>query len=672
VELGELGLTVNSERSRSRLRFRVGALIGAQLVVAAAFATFAVLRGARIGAPVAVIALTGAFVVTGAFDASIDFRRHRFTFTPSDAVLVVAFFVAGPIGLATAFAVAEAVNMVAQREEPLKVSFNVANRLAVAMVAGTVFEAIGRTSVHDVVAGIAALAAVVVFSLLDIAATSLAVSIAEGAALRSVFVASASTGVLATLAAAPIGLIALDLFVHEPPSVFLLVPVAVAVTLNSRYAVTQHDEHLRFERLYESSGRTEGLLSIDEALRSLAAEARALTTGVKALCCVTDRDGDPVAAWADDHAQWPAESDAIAAALDLADRCAGNEINVADVDALGRFAGGTRSALAASVEHESAGRVVILVLRDDPSDAGAENRVETLGAFANHAALVVANALMHEEVAAALARQVDLNLQKDDFIAAVSHELRTPLAVILGSMETLERAYERIPAEQRAQLFDMAAVQGQRLQRLIDEILLVAAAEHAAVPIDYEVVDVDDLFAAVEADAATATAGRLVRRVEDRVEIVVDRSKLSRVILNLVENAAKYAPSGPIEMIANLVAIDGEQVCIRVVDHGPGIPEADRARVFERFVQLDQSSTRRQGGTGLGLHLGHELAKLLGGTIDLEETDGGGCTFVLVLPTAPATELPTRPEPAATARPAGGVRARPTTFPSTQPVQSVR
>src|SRR5258708_28109737 len=109
---------------------------------------------------------------------------------------------------------------------------------------------------------------------------------------------------LATLAAAPIGLVALDLFTRAPFAVLLLVPLALAVALNSRYAVAQRDEHLRFERLYEASARTAGLLALNDALCALSAEARALATGTKALCCATDITGRPVGAWADDRGQW--------------------------------------------------------------------------------------------------------------------------------------------------------------------------------------------------------------------------------------------------------------------------------------------------------------------------------------------------------------------------------
>ena len=145
-----------------------------------------------------------------------------------------------------------------------------------------------------------------------------------------------------------------------------------------------------------------------------------------------------------------------------------------------------------------------------------------------------------------------------------------------------------------------------------------------------------------------------------------DPSKIERVLLNLVENAAKYAPGQPIELQATRAA--GE-VRLSVVDHGPGIPARDRERVFERFVQLDQSSTRRQGGTGLGLHLCRQLAALVDGRMTLDETPGGGCTFSLTIPAERALDGDTDGHAHATTAdddisgahhsPFGNLRARP-------------
>ena len=285
-----------------------------------------------------------------------------------------------------------------------------------------------------------------------------------------------------------------------------------------------------------------------------------------------------------------------------------------------------------SSEHENDGRVVLIVLRDGAGDSGsgAKSRVETLVAFSHNAALIVSNALLHEERGVALARQVDLNRQKSDFVAAVSHELRTPLAVMLGSVHTLDRLDGRMTDEQRSQLFSMTVEQGARLQRLIDELLLVAAAEHANVQLHAERIEIAELFATVAASCSPAAdSGRLAWSTNGVDCVVSDPSKIERVLLNLVENAAKYAPGAPIELGAERL---GGEVVLSVVDHGPGIPACDRERVFERFVQLDQSSTRRQGGTGLGLHLCKQLADLVDGRMALDETPGGGCTFSLTIP----------------------------------------
>jgi signal transduction histidine kinase len=257
--------------------------------------------------------------------------------------------------------------------------------------------------------------------------------------------------------------------------------------------------------------------------------------------------------------------------------------------------------------------------------------------------LIVSNALLHEERVVALARQIDLNRQKSDFVAAVSHELRTPLGVMLGSVHTLERLGSRVSEAQREQLFDMTLEQGGRLQRLIDELLLVAAAEHSDVQVDEDVFRANDLFESVASAVGESVRARL-RFTCDAGEIVSDRSKLERILLNLVENAGKYAPDGMIELEST--HCDGH-VQFSVVDHGTGIPIGDRERVFERFVQLDQSSTRRQGGTGLGLHLCRQLSAIIDGDLQLGETPGGGCTFTLTIPAvhAPRVSEPSKAWP---------------------------
>jgi signal transduction histidine kinase len=646
VAVAGLGMSPAAARVRepSRLQRRVTGLIGAQLAGACALALLAVIRGSAFGDPWAVGILALVFALTGFFGMTLEFHRYRFTFTPAEAVLAVGFFFVGPIGLAVAAAVGECVNMLVQRHAPLKAAFNVSNRLAATTAAGVAFAVLGRTDVHEAAAWGAALGAALCFSILDVVSTSAVLSIVEETRFHDVFVRSASTGLLATLTAAPVGLVALDLAEHGPFVPLLLIPITVAVALNARYAVAQRDEHLRFERLYESSARTASLVALDDSLRVLAAETRALGTGMAALCCATDSAGEWRGAFSDDDGERLASPAKVAQAVALAERVAGQEVDAVDAPEVGRIAPTSKRAVVVSSEHERVGRVVLIVLRDGAGNAGARSRVETLAAFAHNAALIVSNALLHEEREVALARQVDLNRQKSDFVAAVSHELRTPLAVMLGSVHTLERLDGRMTDEQRSQLFDMAVDQGGRLQRLIDELLLVAAAEHAEVQLQWERIEIDELIGSIVSATAGSTAGRLVTRNatacdgaapegQQSTSIVCDPSKVERILINLVENAAKYAPNTPIELRADFIETD---VRLSVVDHGPGIPERDCERVFEQFVQLDQSSTRRQGGTGLGLHLCRQLAELVDGHLALEETPGGGCTFSLTIPAAGA------------------------------------
>ena len=225
---------------------------------------------------------------------------------------------------------------------------------------------------------------------------------------------------------------------------------------------------------------------------------------------------------------------------------------------------------------------------------------------------------------------------KDDLLAAVSHELRTPLAGMLGALATLSAREGQLTDPQRQELVDMAVRQGDRLKLQIEQLLLAARLERSGhEPAERPVVDA----AALARDAVTAAraaypARQLVLEVRAVLPVRAVPEAVLQVLGNLLDNAAKHAPDkAPIRVQARRA---GALAVLAVEDTGPGIPPADRERVFERFTQLDSGATRRAGGVGLGLYIARQLANAQGG--ELLATDptppGQGARFELRLPMA--------------------------------------
>jgi len=221
-------------------------------------------------------------------------------------------------------------------------------------------------------------------------------------------------------------------------------------------------------------------------------------------------------------------------------------------------------------------------------------------------------------------------------LATVSHELRAPLTVVLGSLETLTTRDGALGPEQRRELVAMAARQGERLKRLVEQLLEAARLEQAELGPPAEAV-IDAVKVAREAERATELGhpGRRVRLDAGRaLPVRAAPETLLQVLTNLLDNAAKYSPAGtPIRLQARR---RGGQAVIAVIDAGPGIPAGQRERIFERFTQLESSDGRRGEGAGLGLYIARKLARFLGGDLVLCEPSTGtpGARFELRLPLA--------------------------------------
>ena len=217
------------------------------------------------------------------------------------------------------------------------------------------------------------------------------------------------------------------------------------------------------------------------------------------------------------------------------------------------------------------------------------------------------------------------------FVADASHELRSPLATIATGLELLARGSSRPDADRDT----VTALRGEtaRLGRLVDALLLLARADESGLRPRFEDVDLDEV---AEAERLRP-AGRIVPRIEAaHVRVVGDRGQLAQVVRNLVDNACRHARS----TVVVSVRPSSGYAALDVADDGPGVPADQRARVFERFVRLDDARARADGGAGLGLAIVAEVVAAHGGTVDVVGSPLGGALFRVRLPLPPEAPAP--------------------------------
>jgi signal transduction histidine kinase len=292
---------------------------------------------------------------------------------------------------------------------------------------------------------------------------------------------------------------------------------------------------------------------------------------------------------------------------------------------------GLKQALVAPLKVESL-RVGVIIVGDPYVGTFTEDQLDQLGSLAAPAGLVLSQIGRYEAQADMTRRLEEVAQMKSDFVSTVSHELRTPLTSIIGSLDTVNRP-ELAPTQPTAQqLLSTARRQAGRLQRLIDDLLVVSRIDRGAIPVHLEPIPLRQAFEEVNRVVSIEPSFAVE---PETLTVEADRDHLTRILINLVENAAKYAAGSSVELFA---WERGHRAMIAVVDHGPGIPEGEKDRVFERFTQVDQSDTRSKGGTGLGLSIVRSLAEVMNGAVRIEDTEGGGATFVVELPLAPALQ----------------------------------
>ena len=250
-------------------------------------------------------------------------------------------------------------------------------------------------------------------------------------------------------------------------------------------------------------------------------------------------------------------------------------------------------------------------------------------------ALLGITALLLVSALLLIRREAELVRLRADFIAGVSHELRTPLAQIRMFAETLLLGRVRTDGE-RTRSLQIIDQEARRLAHLVENVLIFAKSERRKSRINPELTDLPaDIREAVQGFAVLSRSREIEIRTELQPGIAapLDRSALKQVLLNLLDNAVKYGPLQ--QRITVGLALFGGNARVWVDDEGPGVPVADREKVFGRFVRLSRDVESPVGGSGIGLAIVRELALLHGGHVWIEDAPGGrGARVVAEFPGA--------------------------------------
>ncbi|GEM_PF-4347495 len=246
-----------------------------------------------------------------------------------------------------------------------------------------------------------------------------------------------------------------------------------------------------------------------------------------------------------------------------------------------------------------------------------------------------------EELAAAKKSAEDANRSKTEFLANMSHEIRTPLGAILGFADLMSDPHQK--QEDRLDCIDTIRRNGALLSKVINDILdlskvesLKLEIESLKVPLIDTINDVVSLLALKSQEKGIAIKTQYGDDLP--YAILTDPTRLRQILINVIGNAVKFTDKGFVNIsVSHIPPLKDDQpgqICFQVTDTGPGIPPAQAERLFNAFVQADTSTTRKFGGTGLGLVLSRKLAHALGGNLHLKaSTVGAGSTFEILIST---------------------------------------
>lgn len=257
----------------------------------------------------------------------------------------------------------------------------------------------------------------------------------------------------------------------------------------------------------------------------------------------------------------------------------------------------------------------------------------SLQALGDLLAVALTNARLLQREQEATTRLRELDALKNAFLGTVSHELRTSMTAIMGFGELLVEAWDDMAEERRRELAERVRRSAGSLRHLVDDLLDFARLEQQRLRVSPRLLDLGDVVGhTVESLRSLLADHELDLRLQP-VDAYVDPVAVERIVANLVSNAAKYAPGGTTVTVA--VEPAGDRARLVVSDQGPGIPPAERSRIFVRFYRADTEATLRTRGAGIGLSILRDFAQRSGAGVSVDEAPGGGARFTVDFPTAP-------------------------------------
>ena len=280
------------------------------------------------------------------------------------------------------------------------------------------------------------------------------------------------------------------------------------------------------------------------------------------------------------------------------------------------------------IQHQRVVGALTAVMARSPR-AWTGQEVATATTLARQGALALERSEMVAAAAEADALR-NLDAMKTDFFRAIGHELRTPLTLVSGYLDLLTDLPDRSSPEQRQSMLVEARANAHLIATLLSDLSDIALADAGVLRLAATSRDLAPCLRALAASFQTLPSGERIQvEVPDSLpRVVSDETRVRQIVGNLLGNALRYAPTGPIELAA---WEDRSELRIRVLDHGPGIPADEQSRVWERYYRARGADDVHLGGTGIGLALVRTLVEAHGGTVELASSPAGS-TFTVSLP----------------------------------------